>query len=230
MIFEKKVKNNNRIEAVVFDVDGTLYPNYKMYIKSLIFFVQHPRISIAFSKTRRKIRIFGKINNFREKQTEILSQFLGISIEKGREFTNKLIYEQFVLMFKHIKPFPEVEAVLKRFKAAGIKLGVISDFPVKEKLSWLGLDKYWDEVLSADEIGCLKPLPDAFTLMAEKLNIAPEKIIYVGNHYLYDIIGSNNAGMRSAHFCRFKKQGSLADYTFYNYSKLGDFVLGSEKS
>lgn len=230
MSSEKKVKNSNKIEAVVFDVDGTLYPNYKMYIKSLGFFIQHPLISIAFSKTRAKIRTFGRIDNFREKQIEFFSQFLGIPIEKGRELSSKLIYEQFVLMFKYIKPFPEVEAVLKRFKAAGIKLGVISDFPVKEKLSWLGLDKYWDAVLSADEIGCLKPLPDTFMMMAEKLNIAPEKIIYVGNHYLYDIIGSNSAGMKSAHFCRFKKKNSIADYTFYNYSKLGDFVLSSEKS
>lgn len=218
------------IEAVVFDVDGTLYPNYKMYINSVLFFFRNPVLALAFRKIRKKIRKSGYSGNFRKKQAELLSEEMNISYQRASQLLEEKIYKDFISMFRWIKPYPVLQEVLGEMKENRIKLGVISDFPVKEKLSYLGLDRYWDEVCSADELGYLKPKPQAFAVMAEKLGIRPEKIIYVGNHYLYDIMGANNAGMLSAHFSCRKKSSSKADFTFNNYRKLRNFVLGSSKS
>ena len=219
-----------KIEAVVFDVDGTLYPNYKMYLTSIAFFIIHPVIASAFNRMRKKVRKIDHIDNFRKMQAGMLAQEMGIAEDKAAFLLEKYIYGQLISMFRWIKPYKILDEILIDLRKNDIKLGIISDFPVEEKLSYLGLDKYWDEVFSADDIGMLKPRPDVFRMMARQLDIKPEKIIYVGNHYLYDIIGANNAGMRSAHFSRFRKKNSVADYTFFNYRKFRKYILDSVKS
>ena len=220
----------SKIEAAIFDVDGTLYPNYKMYLTSILFFIMHPVIAAAFNKMRRKVRKIKYSGNFKEIQINIFAKEIGKTEQEAAGIMEKYIYGQFISMFKWIKPFKTIKEMIINLKNKGIKVGIISDFPVGQKLSYLGLDNYWDIICSADEIGALKPRPESFQLVASKLGIAPEKIIYVGNHYQYDIIGANNAGMKTAHFSLFKKRNSKADYTFYNYKKFRDFVLELNKS
>ncbi|MCL2705018.1 MAG: HAD family hydrolase [Spirochaetaceae bacterium] len=214
-----------KIEAVIFDVDGTLYPNYKMYLNSSLFFILHPVLSTAFNRMRRKIRKIDYSENFRELQINILAKEIKKTKEEAALLMEKYIYGQFFSMFKWIKPFKIIKKLVVDLKNQDIKVGIISDFPVGKKFSYLGLDNYWDIVCSADEIGALKPRPESFIFAASKLGIAPEKIIYVGNHYQYDIIGANNAGMMTAHFSLFKKRNSKADFTFYDYKKFLEFVL-----
>ena len=224
------MNKTGKIQAVVFDVDGTLYPNIKMYITSLLFFLLHPKISLSFRKIRKIIRHYEHIDRFHEKQAQLLADELKIDFNRAEELLDKYIYGQFVSMFSWIKPYPVLESILKDFRRRNIKIGIISDFPVDKKLSYLGLDKYWDIVLSADKLGALKPREDAFKAMAEQLNMPPEEIIYVGNHYLYDIIGASGSGMLSAHFSSIKAKNSVADLTFRDYRKLQDFVLNYRNS
>ncbi len=220
------MKEDQKIQAVLFDVDGTLYPNSRMYVTSLFFFLRHPLIARAFQKMRKQIRKIDYMENFREKQAAIMAEYLGKDINEASGILEKYIYGQFVNMFRWIKPFKIIRSVLDDFREQGLKLGVISDFPVKKKLSFLELDEYWDIVMSADEMGALKPKKDAFLKASEKLKIPAERIIYVGNHYLYDIIGAGSAGMLTAHFSRKKRDDSVADLTFSSYKDLRDFVLG----
>lgn len=219
------MEKDQKIQAVLFDVDGTLYPNYKMYFISVLFFLRHPHIARCFQRMRKNIRKIDHIDNFQQKQAMIMAEDLGIDEKKAVEILDKYIYREFVQMFSWIKPFRIIHQVLEEFRAEGLKLGVISDFPVKNKLSFLELDEYWNIVMSADEMGFLKPRKETFLKAAEKLNIPPEKIIYVGNHYVYDIIGANRAGMITAHFSRKKRSDSRADLTFSSYMDLRDFVL-----
>ena len=221
------MKDDRKIQAVLFDVDGTLYPNYKMYIISLLFFFRHPHIARTFQRMRRKVRKIKNIGNFQQEQARLMAEELGITTEEAFIILEKYIYGQFVDMFSWIKPFKVIKSMLGEFRQTGLKLGVISDFPVKKKLSFLELDEFWDIVMSADEMGALKPKKDAFRKASEKLNIPPERIIYVGNHYLYDIIGAGSAGMITAHFSRRKRSDSKADFTFSRYKDLRDFVLNN---
>ena len=221
--------NCKKIEAVIFDVDGTLYPNYKMLITSVLFFIMHPVLAFAFRRMRHKIRKIDYSDNFREHQISIFAKEIKKTEQEAAHLLEKYIYGQFISMFKWIKPYKIIKKMLADFKDKNIKVGIISDLPVGKKLSYLGLDDYWDIVCSADEIGALKPRPESFELVACKLGINSEKIVYVGNNYQYDIIGANNAGMISAYYNLFKKRNNKADYTFYNYKRFWKFVLELNK-
>ena len=219
------MNEDRKIQAVLFDVDGTLYPNYKMYLISILFFFRHPHIARTFQKMRKKVRKIDRIENFQQEQARLMAEDLGVDEKEALRILEKYIYGQFVDMFSWIKPYKVIKNILEDFRKENLKLGVISDFPVKKKLSFLDLDEYWDIVMSADEMGSLKPKKDAFLKASDKLNISPDKIIYVGNHYLYDIIGAGSAGMITAHFSRKKRSDSKADLTFSRYSDLRNYVL-----
>lgn len=220
------MEKERKIKAVVFDVDGTLYPNSCMIARSVRFFFSHPLISLAFNQLRKDVRQFGGVEDLHLAQVSLAAGYLRIPAEKAEYLIEEYIYGQYMSMFRDVKPFPCIEPMLEEFRNAGLKLGVISDFPIRNKLSYLGLDRFWDAALSADEAGSLKPDSEPFLMMAEELGISPENIIYVGNNYKYDIIGSKGAGMLAAHFSKKEVPGSIADITFSDYNDLRRYVLG----
>ena len=215
-----------RFKAALFDVDGTLYPQSFFIKTSLQFFLQHPRLSVAFRRLRKDIRQIGGVEDLHLAQVSLCAGYLRIPAEQAQELLEAYIYGTYMDMLSKAEPYPKAEPFLASLKDAGLKLGVISDYPVGKKLSALGFDQYWDVAISADELGHLKPEPDAFLLAAEKLKISPEQIIYVGNEYKYDIIGAKRAGMNTAHLAQKAVADSVADITFSDFDDLRGYILG----
>ena len=202
------------LKAVLFDVDGTLYPQSFFIRTSLQFFLHHPRLSMAFRNLRRDVRQFGGVEDLHLAQTSLAAGYMRIPAERAQELLERHIYGTYMDMLSKAKPYPKVEPLLADLKNSGLKLGVITDYPTDGKLSALGFDQYWDVAISADTMGHLKPEPDTFLLASENLKISPEQIIYVGNEYKYDIIGAKRAGMKAAHLAQKPVPDSVADLTF----------------
>ena len=70
------------IEAIAFDIDGTLYPAWRLNIRILPFVVRHLRFMRAFNRARTEIRLHqgempgGKYGGFFDFQTELISKYL----------------------------------------------------------------------------------------------------------------------------------------------------------
>lgn len=210
-----------QIEAVVFDVDGTLYPNRLMYIKSVSFFLSYPRFTVHFGKIRGKIRTIRPIEDFQALQIELLSESMNITPARAERFIQDVMYTQWEKCLEGMPTYPGVASVMKTLKGSGQKIGVLSDFPIGRKLAYLGLDGLVDLAASAEESGYLKPNPEPFRHVNEALGVKPERTLYVGNNYDFDIIGASAAGMRTAHLAKRERKNSVADFTFHDY---GDFT------
>ena len=67
--------------------------------------------------------------------------------------------------------------------------------------------------------------------MAEQLNVAPAKILFVGNSRKYDVKGSKAAGMKTAYLLAWRYRifkflkVKDADVTFSKYRQLRDYIL-----
>ena len=216
-----------RFKAALFDVDGTLYPQSFFIKTSLRFFLQHPRLSMAFRRLRKDIRQIGGVGDLHLAQASLCAGYLRIPADRAQELLETYIYGAYMDMLSKAEPYPGAEPLLASLKDAGLKLGVITDYTVGKKLSALGFDKYWDVAVSADDMGHLKPEADAFLLAAEELKISPEQIIYVGNEYKYDIIGAKKAGMKAAHLAHKSVPDSVADITFSDFNDLRSYILGN---
>lgn len=57
---------------------------------------------------------------------------------------------------------------------------------------------YLSLCLGAAEVGAAKPSPVGFLVCAQKTGLLPSRILFVGDSYDKDVVGSKNCGMHSA--------------------------------
>ncbi len=209
------------IHAVGFDLDGTLYPCVMMYRLSLPLALRYPRFLYHFNHVRRALRRLACIDGFRETQASLVAARLGMDRVEAERLVDRVIYREWVEMLRGIRPFPHVRPALERLRAAGLRLGLMSDSPVAEKLRFLGLEGLWDVSFCSEETGYLKPHPSPFRRLAADLGVEPARMLYVGDSPAYDVKGAAAAGMRTA-LIGARRRG--ADLSFSSYRSLADLV------
>jgi putative hydrolase of the HAD superfamily len=217
------------IKGVAFDLDGTLYPNYRLNIRLIPFVLTNLPLLMAFGKARDQIRAEQKIfpTGFYEAQADYAARFLKADPALIKEKIERCIYRGWEPLFKKIKLFPHVIQTLEALKNAGLKLGLLSDFPPELKLEHLGLGGFWDAVLCSEQIGALKPDPLSFQELARAMGLAPAEILYVGNSRVYDVEGAKRAGMKAALVTGFPKSPKTQgpDFVFFDYRQLSEYML-----
>jgi putative hydrolase of the HAD superfamily len=87
---------------------------------------------------------------------------------------------------------------LRRVSEMGYRLGIVSnaDGRVEALLQRLGLAELVEFVIDSHAVGVSKPDPRIFRMGAERLGLAPERVLYVGDLYAIDVIGSRAAGLQ----------------------------------
>lgn len=77
-------------------------------------------------------------------------------------------------------------------------VGLLTDGPVlagRSKLEALGWTDLFDAAVVTGEVGADKPDPRAFEAVCERLGVAPEEAVYVGDDPDLDVAGATAAGM-----------------------------------
>ena len=95
---------------------------------------------------------------------------------------------------------PDIIQTLKKLKDAGLKLGVLSNTfinaaTLEEHLEKLGLLEFFDARLYSYEYPFRKPDTRIFGAAAEKLDIEPTNVLFVGDRINIDIKGAADSGM-----------------------------------
>jgi len=222
------------IEGAAFDLDGTLYPNYRLNIKLIPFILKEWRLLSAFGKARNIIRMEQeapdyRLDDFYRRQAELAAEILGVPPQPLNEKIERLIYRGWEPLFKEVKLFKGTAETLAALRKAGLKMGLLSDFPPEKKLENLNISGLWDAVLCSERCGALKPHPCSFTELASAMGLPPEKILYVGNSQPYDVVGAKRAGMKTALIKSPLLPGGrkkpTADFIFNDYRQLYDFMI-----
>ena len=226
------------IKVVAFDIDGTLYPNHRLFLRIVGYVARNLRFYMHFNRVRKILHKTAPLPDFYEYQARLLAEELSCPIEHAKEKIQKVVYSGLTPYLEKIEPFSGVEETFRKIKERGLKIALLSDFPPAQKgLTW-GLLPYCDLVLGSEESGALKPSKYPFGVLCLKMGVAPGEILYVGNSVKYDVRGSKNAGMKSAlivnpveEFLRrrlFRKSsgfGTGTDFLFSNYRQFQEFVL-----
>ena len=105
---------------------------------------------------------------------------------------------------RHLPPHPEVPASFKRLQDAGLRLVALTN-STKEaadaQLTHAGLFDYFEQVLSVEYAGCLKPHPAVYNMAVDRLGTTPEGVRLVAAHN-WDITGAMRAGWAGAFIAR----------------------------
>ena len=212
------------VKAVAFDIDGTLYPAYRLNVRIGMHFFTHMKEFFHFGLTRRELRKSAPVGDLFKYQAVLFGKRMKISTPEAEESLDKTAYSGLAKYFKNVKPYDGVLETFAKLKEAGYKIALLSDFPPEQKGDLWGLKPYCDKILSTEKIGALKPSKYPFGILAMELGVEPGEILYVGNSAKYDILGAKNAGMKTAYLepwwrTLFKKPLKAADISFCNYKQ-----------
>lgn len=93
--------------------------------------------------------------------------------------------------------YPEVRSTLEHCQAAGIELGVLSNFDSRlhAVLKDLHLAEFFTSVTISTEVGAAKPDPKIFAVALAKHNCTPQEAWHIGDSRGDDYDGANAAGL-----------------------------------
>ncbi|WP_019809703.1 HAD family hydrolase [Saccharomonospora halophila] len=80
-------------------------------------------------------------------------------------------------------PYPDAGTVLGALSGRGVSVGVLSNiaFDIRPAFAAHGLDAHVDEFVLSYEVGAIKPDPAVFRLLLDRLGVAPERTLMVGD-------------------------------------------------
>lgn len=207
------------IRGVTLDVDGTLYDFRTMMRAGFPALLFMRRDFFDLFQVRDGMRGLGPLSDFRTEQARRLSQLRRISLGEARALVEDMVDRRWTRVFARVKPFRGLRRVLEELARGGLRLGLVSEYPIEPKLSLLGLaDLPIAAKVCCEEVGALKPHPAAFRAAAERMELPPGEILHVGDREDSDVAGARCAGMRVALLGRGRHIiGTQADFTFSDW-------------
>jgi putative hydrolase of the HAD superfamily len=225
------------IKAVIFDLDNTLVDFMKMKRRAIEEAI--PAMIDAGLKITAKDanRVIDEI--YKEQGIEY-QQVFDVFLQRVLNEIDYKILSAGIVAYRRAReasliPYPHVYSTLNKLLKMGIKMGIVSDAPVKEawlRLAYLNFHHIFDAVVTFDDTGKRKPHPAPFLKILEKLKMKPEETLMVGDWAERDIIGAAKIGMKTA-FARygdtFNTENHTADYELKDVGELIDIIIKENK-
>lgn len=168
------------IKAVVFDLDNTLVDFMKMKrraIEEAIPAMIDAGLEITPEYANKIIDEIYKEQGIEYQQ--VFDEFLKRVLHK----VNYKVLSAGIVAYRKAReasltPYPHVYSTLNKLLKMGIKMGILSDAPIKEawlRLAYLNFHHIFDAVVTFDETGERKPSPKPFKIILERLQVKQRK-------------------------------------------------------
>jgi len=198
------------INAILFDLDNTLYDYEKAHKKALL------RTYDVFRRCR-SISLHRFMDLFKMSRAEIHRELAGTAASHNRilyfqrlvEKTHGNVEPRLILqlhdvywdtLLKNMKLRRGVLATLRQLSKQGVRIAVVSNLTTRiqlRKLENLGLTQYVDVLITSEEAGVEKPHPLMFLLALNKLGLRPSEAMMVGDNPVADIEGAKALGIKT---------------------------------
>ncbi len=197
----------NRLRAVFFDIDDTLYSTtaFAAYARSralqaMIDLGLRTTPRAALRELEEVIAEFG--SNYQNHFDKLLRR---LPDEALNGISRSMLIAAGITAyhdakFRRLRPFPDVLPAMRRLARMPVLRGIITDgTDVKqaEKILRLGVFPMLTRgaIFISDEIGIAKPNPKIFERACRALDVDPRESVYVGDHPVKDIDAANAIGM-----------------------------------
>jgi 2-phosphoglycolate phosphatase len=177
------------ISLVIFDLDGTIVDAYRAIYRSMNFTLRQMGCPRQDERIIRRAVGWGDRN--------LLKPFVKKSDLERALAIYRLHHVKSLLSGTRL--FPGVRGLLKSLKKRGYKLAVATNRPTQFSLIILkhcAIRNYFDFVLCGDKLKKGKPDPEILRLIMEKLGVAPERTVYVGDMFI-DVQTALRAGVHA---------------------------------
>jgi putative hydrolase of the HAD superfamily len=195
------------IDAVIFDWGGTLtrWHDVDFHAESLALAQAVVNADHEVEVSRNRLHRAGEAVWGRSRDHQQSATVADLFDEAGLEHDPDLLTAYYEFWEPHTLTDPEVGPLFEELRAAGIKVGVLSNtiWPREWHEGFFrrdGVDHLIDGDVYTSEIPWTKPSPHAFRTAMDAVGVAdPARCVYVGDRLFDDVWGAQNAGLRAIH-------------------------------
>lgn len=199
------------IKAIFFDLDDTLHDHLHPFSKAFKDSFPDLYEQMDVESLYKKFRDFSDLLWKKYSNHELTLEELRIArIVMALEYFQKGITNEqasdfqaeYELNLDNLQLFTEVPELINVIKAKGKLVGIITNGPVQHqfnKINSLGLTSYvsGDHIFISDEVGVAKPNKQIFHHVAQKVNMIPSEILYIGDSWPNDVVAPMEAGWQA---------------------------------
>lgn len=187
------------LDAVLFDFDNTLQIGDKDELQARLEAISE---QLGMQFTAEEIQQFGNRSDYREMRKLMVLEYnqrnpdTPLTEEQFQE-TNKKVSGRFDDQFRLADGAREL---LDYLRDQGYKIGLVTtrgSNSLPRLLSMHGIDKAFHTIVNRDDCKEPKPHPQPILTALEKIGVAPERAMYVGDKQVDDIIAGNSIGMKT---------------------------------
>ncbi|GEM45493.1 HAD family hydrolase [Deinococcus cellulosilyticus] len=207
-----------KIRAVAFDVYGTLVDiqnDTEMFDVLRAVFGEHGR-NLTFEDRDAMMR--------QPLELRDLPDFLGVQVPT--EAIGRL-EQQLATEVASIAPFKDATETLSRLRKAGYRVALCSNLSLSYAPPILELfDGLADVFIWSFEVGAVKPEPEIYRKLCEKLGCEAHEVLMVGDSLKSDHAGPRKAGLHGFHLLRSGEP--VVPETFRSLTEVADWLTGPQ--
>ena len=194
----KPKKDKILVDAVIFDLDGTIIDSIGIYYKIVTAVLEKlglPQISTVDLRNATVNGGFEWSMIFPEEIKENKEELIKNAWKIAEEISPKMFLDK-------VKLIPGAADILTKVSERGIKLAVVTSTPQKNMTAKLkpliesGISHLMEQIITADDTTRTKPAADPVIECNKRLGIAAGKSVYVGDMRL-DIKAGKAAGTKT---------------------------------
>lgn len=195
------------IRALLLDLDGTLYDRRRLHLRIFFDLLQaYGNAPVSGYHTVRALRAFRQAQETL-RSSEACGDIAALQLQLAcRQSGHSPTFvaacvrqwmEEAPLRHLPACMIPAVPELLEFARHAGIRLALCSDYPGLRKIEAMGLERFFDQVICAQdpEIGSLKPNPQILQVALRRLGIAADQALYAGDRPEVDGTAAARAGI-----------------------------------
>lgn len=224
-----------RILAISLDLDDTLWPvepairNAEQRLHDWLL-AEHPGVAAKYP-----IAAMRALRDAIERERPDLSHDFTaqrlLTIERAfadSGFGDAHVADAFEVYFAARNAVECYADALPALAALSARLPIVSLSNGNADLERIGLRHHFRHCISAREVGYAKPDARIFEAACEKLGVAPQHVLHVGDDPHLDVVGAREAGLRSAWLNRSGaawSHGPSPDLTIADLDELAAWIL-----
>ncbi|RUL47399.1 MULTISPECIES: pyrophosphatase PpaX [Lysinibacillus] len=178
-----------QMKALLFDFDGTLLDTNELIIQTFMHVLEE-RFPGQYSP-KDCIKFIGP--SLKETFEQITPNEVDEMIEKYRQWNHEH-HDELITEFDGVLP------TLEKLKEQGVRMAIVSTKrrdTIKKGLELMGATSFFEFLIGIDDVNHVKPHPEPVLLAIEKLGVAKEDVMMIGDNY-HDIEAGKNAGVKTA--------------------------------